>query len=333
MSAATGGSLSGFRHEALFYSGWQEFVAQTVPFIQAGLDAGDPVLVVEPIEKIHMLRVALGGSARAVHFANMAEVGSNPARIIPAWQDFIDRHGGAGRRPRGIGEPIWAGRPGPELVECQRHESLLNVAFAPGPPWWLLCPYDIGNLDPWVVDEARRCHPMVAEESSHHLSDVFRGLGASAAPFSDPLPEPGTGVTTLRFGIEELASVRSLVARAAGPSGLDLRRAEELVMAVHEVATNSIRHGGGHGSLKIWQDQSALVCEVRDKGGFDDPLVDRRRPPSDPRASRGLWLANQLCDLVQIRSFQDGTVVRLHMRRHAYVSLLPEIEQAPPHAG
>ena len=54
---------------------------------------------------------------------------------------------------RGIGEPISAARAADELVECQRHESLLNLAF-PSAPLWLLCPYDVETLPPDVLDEA-----------------------------------------------------------------------------------------------------------------------------------------------------------------------------------
>jgi MEDS: MEthanogen/methylotroph, DcmR Sensory domain len=43
---------------------------------------------------------------------------------------------------RGIGEPLFATRSADELVECQRHEALLNLAFQDAPGFWLLCPYD-----------------------------------------------------------------------------------------------------------------------------------------------------------------------------------------------
>src|ERR1700676_4994488 len=119
MSTHAQSHAAGFRHEALLYSGWAEFVAGTVPFIRGGLEAGEPVLVVETAAKIDTLRVALGGDAEDVLFADMLEVGSNPARIIPAWHDFVERQGAAGRRLRGIGEPIWKGRSAAELVEAQ----------------------------------------------------------------------------------------------------------------------------------------------------------------------------------------------------------------------
>jgi anti-sigma regulatory factor (Ser/Thr protein kinase) len=313
-----------FRHEALLYSGWAEFVAGTVPFIRDGVRAGEPVLVVESLEKIQMLQVALGKEAGAVFFADMANVGANPARIIPAWHEFVSRHGASGQPLRGIGEPIWKERSPDELIECQRHESLLNTAFGRGQPWWLLCPYDTEKLDGAVIEEARRSHEYVTEGGKWERSNIFRGLDASGAPFDVPLPEPRTGIVRLAFAFEDLVAVRGVVSRVAGTAGLAPIRAAQLVTAVNEVATNSIRHGGGGGTLRIWQAQSGLVCEISDNGHFDQPLVDRQRPTAELCAPRGLWLANQLCDLVQIRTLAEGTVVRLHMHltppeRHLHV--------------
>ena len=327
VSATALSQIESFRHEALLYSGWAEFVAATVPFIRGGVQADEPVLVVESIDKIEMLRVALGGDADAVLFADMAEVGSNPARIIPAWHDFVSRHGVEGRRLRGIGEPIWKGRSSDELIECQRHESLLNVAFGRGQPWWLLCPYDTDKLDGSVIDEARRSHEYVIEGGQAQRSETFRGLEASGAPFDVPLPDRGTSVDEINFGPDDLASVRYMVALQAEAAGVDVGRARELVTAVNEIATNSVRHGGGAGRFRIWQEDSALVCEIRDSGRFADPLADRQRPSPTHTAPRGLWLANQLCDLVQIRSFADGTVIRMHMRHRPQLrlSVVPEV--------
>ena len=311
MSSSAGAQTETFRHEALLYSGWAEFVTGTVPFIREGLRVGEPVLVVESLEKIELLQIALGRDAGAVTFADMANVGANPARIIPAWHDFVSRHGG--QRLRGIGEPIWKGRSPDELIECQRHESLLNTAFAQGQPWTLLCPYDTERLDSAVIEEARRSHEFVSQRGSTQPSQIYRGFEASGASFEAPLPEPDTSVGRLLFTSEDLLEVRSLVVRHSRTAGLPPSRAAELVTAVNEIATNSIRHGGGGGCLRIWQQDTALVCEIADSGRFNNPLVDRQRPGAEVSAPRGLWLANQLCDLVQIRTLAEGTVVRLHM--------------------
>jgi anti-sigma regulatory factor (Ser/Thr protein kinase) len=305
--------VNDFRHEALIYAGPADFLAGTVPFIRGGLAASEPVLVVESAAKIAMLRAELGRDAELVHFANMAGVGANPARIIPAWRDFVQQYGGPGRRLRGIGEPIWRERGPVELIECQRHESLLNTAFATGDPWWLLCPYDTAALDPAVIDEARRSHPYVTDGETFRRSNDYRGLDASGAPFDDPLPEPAPRADELAFQAGDLVAVRGLVHRHAEGAGLDSSKAADLVLAVNEVATNSLLHGGGKGTLRVWRDSSALTCEVRDSGRLHTALVDRERPTPDASGPRGLWLANQLCDLVQIRTFATGTAVRLHM--------------------
>ena len=155
-----------FRHEALLYSNQSEFLAGTVAFIQEGIAGDEAILVVVSAEKISLLRAVLGSDANAVQFADMAVVGANPALIIPAWRNFADTCRRQGRRMRGIGEPIFAARRRSEMLECQRHEALLNVAFDQGDPWRLLCPYDMSNLGPAVINEARRSHPFVTDASS-----------------------------------------------------------------------------------------------------------------------------------------------------------------------
>ena len=92
------------------------------------------------------------------------------------------------------------------------------------------------------------------------------------------------------------------------------QRTADLVLAAYELSTNSVQHGGGRGTLRVWRQADDVVCEVRDSGHISDPMLGRVRPPTDAAGGRGLWLANQLCDLVQLRSFSSETVTRLHMR-------------------
>jgi anti-sigma regulatory factor (Ser/Thr protein kinase) len=302
-----------FRHEALLYAGEVDFLTGVLPFIRDGVAADEPVLVVVSAARIGLLRSALGPDADRVAFADMADVGANPARIIPAWRDFVAANDVDRRSARGIGEPIWAGRTPAELVECQRHETLLNLAFAGVPAWWLLCPYDTTTLDPEVLEEASRSHPVVSERGAASGSASYRGLEQTAAPFATPMPEPPGRPPELGFGSGSLAELRQLVSRRAAAAGLDPVRVADLVLAVDELATNSLRHGGGRGTLRIWRDAGALVCEVRDAGHIEDPLVGRERPALDRDGGRGLWMVNQLCDLVQLRSFPTGAVVRVHV--------------------
>jgi anti-sigma regulatory factor (Ser/Thr protein kinase) len=304
-----------FRHDALFYAGQDEFVHRTGSFIRDGVRAEEPVLVVVSAAKIDLLRSELGDDAQKVRFADMDEVGTNPARIIPAWHEFVTEHS-TGERPfRGVGEPIWPDRSPDELVECERHEALLNLAFDGGPDWWLACPYDVDALEPAVIDEAQRNHAFVLENGARRGSEMYRGLTDIARPFDQPLPEPHGPIQEMAFGAGDLSAIRTLVSDHTAAHGLGSTRGEDFVLAVNEVATNSLRHGGGRGVLRIWRNGKGLICEVRDDGKIEDPLVGRQRPSPTQMGGFGLWLVTHLCDLVQVRSFATGAVVRLHMSR------------------
>ena len=312
-AVASRGCHGRYRHEAFFYASPEEFLADTVPFVRDGVAADEAVLVVLDSAKITALRSALGSDARGVGFADMMEVGANPARIIPIWQDFVERHSGRGRRVRGIGEPVWAGRSLAELAECKRHEELLNLAFD-DPAFTLLCPYDSAALDRAVLDAARRAHPVVREDGLATHSASYPGVAALSAPFDEPLSTPVGDPAVRVFGPGELDQIRAWVRTHAATTCLTSERTADLVLAVNEITTNSLMHGGGQGAVSVWQEPGAVICEVRDGGRITDPLADRTRPTRDVAGGRGLWVANELCDLVQLRAVPTGTVVRLHMR-------------------
>ncbi len=307
-----GESVVAFRHEAFLYAGATAFLEGTVPFIEAGLRADEPVLVVVGAEKIERLRAALGAGAGRVAFADMATVGHNPARIIPAWREFLAASG-EGRQVRGIGEPVYPERTPDELLECQRHEALLNVAFAGGVPWRLLCPYDTTALRPDVIAAAHQSHRFVTYGPGEGRSTDYRGDGW-VGPDEDVLPEPPSDPDQLRFIGPSLESVRNFVLEQVGEA---LGRAElsDLLLAVTEVAGNSLLHGGGAGTVRVWTTPGGVVCEVSDRGWIRQPLVGRMRPAPDGESGRGLWMVNQLCDLLQLRTSPAGTVARLHMHR------------------
>ena len=260
-------------------------------------------------DKRQLLSDALGGDAEQVRFVDMERLGRNPACIIPAWREFV---GDADAPLLGIGEPVWPGRSDAELVECRRHESLLNLAFAGKSAWRLLCPYDAGALDAAVLADARRNHPHVFESGARRDSDDYTETTTVLA-WDGALPEPESTPVTLPFMREDLLLVRAFVTERAQYAGFDDERKADLVLAVNELVTNTIRHAGGHGVLRTWRENGTFLVEVADDGHIEDPLAGRERPPDADGGGRGLWIVNHLCDLVQLRSSRAGSVVRLHM--------------------
>ena len=160
-----------------------------------------------------------------------------------------------------------------------------------------------------------------------------RGRFAAAEPFVTPLPDPPVPVEETAFMLGDLRTVRAVVAGAARRWGLPEARVADLILAAGEVAANSIRHGGGRGTMRIWQDEDAAVCEIRDAGFINKPLAGREPPQGHGEGGYGLWLANQVCDLVQVRSSPAGTTIRLYVRATTAWALRPSAPGAPDAAA
>lgn len=307
---ATHEHAGSFEHAALFYRGTDEFVRDVGAFVAAGVAASEPVMVAVDQHRIELLRRALGASAERVEFVDMARLGTNPARIISAWERFVKTRGHNGRRVRGVGEPVWPGRRASELAECEVHEYLLNTAFDGGQPWSLLCPYDTSALDDVALDAAKRTHPLLHEGEVRIAS---AGYGAFDV-FDSPLPEPERD-SVLResvFDERDLTGLREIALECATTAGLGMARASDVELVAHELATNSVVHGGGSGRFRAWVHDGSLVLEVCDRGRHAEPLVGRRLPHPSWSGGRGLWMVNHLCDLLQLRNHDGGSIARAH---------------------
>lgn len=122
----------------------------------------------------------------------------------------------------------------------------------------------------------------------------------------------------VRFAEPDLPRLRESVYEAGVAAGLGAQRVTDLVLAAHELAVNSVMHGGGGGTLRVWAEDGALFVEVADQGGFpeeaapDDPPDGVRR--ASPEGGLGLRIVRRACDAVEISRDPDrGTVVRVKM--------------------
>jgi anti-sigma regulatory factor (Ser/Thr protein kinase) len=293
-------------HFALFYTSASDYARHAGGFIRAGIRAGHPVMVAVPEPSARALAAFLGADADRVTFAEMTDLGRNPARIIPAVTAFADSH--PGRPVRYVGEPIWPGRTAAERAEALRHEALINVAFA-GRPISILCPYDAG-LDLGVLAGAEQSHPLLQRDGRVEPSPAFTGPGLPGA--DGPLPAPPAGVDVLTYR-DEPAAARAFVRDRARAAGLREPRITDLVIAVGELAANTLRHTRESGTVRVWATAAEVICELRDSGHIRDLLAGRRCPAPDAGRGHGLWVVHQVCDLVEMRTGSGGTTFRLHM--------------------
>ena len=297
------------RHAAFVYRGDPEYLAGVGGFVRAALTREEAVLVAVPGRRIGLLRDYLDGAAKRVMFTDMTRLGRNPARIMSAVQNLLGRH--PGQRVSYVGEPAWPGRGQPELREAIRHEAMINLACADLPAD-ILCPYDEAGLPAAVMAGAARTHPVLTGPGGSRASGGYLGAGQIPADCQRPLPAPPPAAVRLEYE-GDLRPVRALVASRAAAAGLSERRLPDLVLAVSEVAANTLAHAGGPGTLHVWQEAGEIVCQLGDGGWITDPLAGRWRPGPGEARGQGLWVVNQLCDLVEVRTGRSGTTIRLRM--------------------
>jgi DcmR-like sensory protein len=302
-----------YRHEAFLWRTRADYVKGLVPFVLDGLDAGEAVLVGATLEHVGWLSEELGPRAAEVHFVDMSQLAHNPARIIPAVHELLGTFCGPGRPARGIGEPAWPDRGPEEVREAQLHEALLNLAIDPDLPFWLVCPYDAEHLDPALLVDAEHSHPVIATATSYAGSGRYRGHDHARALFTADLPDLGGPDADVRVAETSLDLAAEQVTLRATESDLLSDQVVVLNDVVRGLVVESVRRGAGTARLRLWDEPRELVCEVSDPTVVGDFLIGRR-PPSTGRLDP-VWFANQVCDLVQVRSNQHGTSVRVHVRK------------------
>jgi anti-sigma regulatory factor (Ser/Thr protein kinase) len=301
-------AADGLSHQAFFYRGQRDYLAQILAFADAGQVSGEPVFIAVPGHNGSVLRDQLGGRVR---YADMAQLGRNPARIIPEVREFIDAH--PGRRVRYVGEPVWPGRSDAEMCEAARHEALINLAFA-GMAVMILCPYDAAGLPAPVLSDAELTHPAIVANGREVPAAHYAGPGRIPPQCDRLLPAPPATAETLSYQAD-LRPVRRLVASYADRADLPAGRTSDLVLAASEIAANTFLHTRAGGTVHIWRTGDEILCQIQDQGWITDPLAGRTRRPPDARG-HGLWVVNQLCELVELRTGPAGTTIRLHMGIH-----------------
>jgi anti-sigma regulatory factor (Ser/Thr protein kinase) len=308
VDAASAGTES-IRHAAFLYRTQDEFTKAVLDFVEAGIGAGEHVLVAATGPNLLRLQARLDDQNEFLTWADMTSSGSNPRRVTSAVRLFAEEH--RGQPVRFVQEPAWPSRPAGELCEVIRHEALVNLALA-GTPAAVLCAYDL-RLDAGTILGAQRTHPVMIRDGHEKASVSYAAGVVIPAECDGPLSSPPPGAVAITYR-QNQREVRRFAADYARPAGLSPDRTGDLVIAVGELAGNTLTHTSGPGTLTMWMADGEIICQIEDTGQITDPLAGTRRPDAaDPSRGRGLWVVDQLCDLVEMRTGPTGTVIRLHM--------------------
>ncbi len=142
--------------------------------------------------------------------------------------------------------------------------------------------------------------------------DPRRGpaAGDPPAPFPGHDGDPAPPLEQA-FDSGSLYALRAAVAAHAAAAGLSQSRVYEVVAAAHELAANAVRHGAGHGRLRLWADGTSLWCQVSDDGpandGHQQPAAADSTPGWPAQHGHGLWVINQLAAQFSLSHGPGGT--------------------------
>jgi anti-sigma regulatory factor (Ser/Thr protein kinase) len=312
----TVGAHRGVVHRALVYSEPSELVARGGAYLRDGLEAGELVLAIAPLEVLDRLREELGADSGAVDLIDVsaffARLGRGFAELTRLLDDYADPPNASVRL---LWEHPLEGRLPLEARAYLRYEAAINVTLAPFAAS-ILCAYDGARLPDDIVSDARRTHPELLEADGPRRSESF----TDPAAFLRGRRERGRAVAGEGYVISDLidlAGARSFVRAKARRAGLQDEALADLLVAATEVAGNALLHGDPPRELRMGVEDGLLMCHVSDSGpGMREPFAGFTIPEAGALSGHGLWVANQLCDLVDIATGRGGTDVGLYVRLH-----------------
>jgi anti-sigma regulatory factor (Ser/Thr protein kinase) len=306
--AADSPTPDGLEHRALLYDGFEHAVASAEAVIREGFERDERVRVALPSAMSSALRERLGADCPAVEWPGIDGPSPTPARLLTSFA-----YGLAALPPsrgfRALVEPPTTADPGVRR-DWQRFDAVLNRALA-GRRACVVCPYDAAALSREELAAVRRSHPRIETAAGVAASDGYEPTEPALARLEAALDPAPDAAASLRFD-DRPAPAREFVAAQGVAAGLPEGAVDDLRVAATEIITNAILHGRRPHWVHVWTVGEELLCEVQDGGaGIESSLTGYLVPDVEASSGRGVWIARQLCERLEI----SGARVRLYMHR------------------
>ncbi len=295
----------------------EALLAAAVPFVEDGLRAGDLTLLSCRPEIADLVRSAMDGVAvendERIRLAGVRA----PDAIVVTFRHLGRAAAAASTgRLRLLGEVEFGATPR-DWREGERYESAVNAVLA-GALVDVLCLYDRRVLSDTVLAGAARTHPHLVVDGRRRVNRRFRAPEEHLRRLPVPREpvEAGPPVLAVDDAVA-LANLRRRLREVLFTQVPQREQAEDLHLAVSEIAANAFRHGARPVSARVWIDRESIVCTITDRGhGYDNPLAGFRPAHGEDlaRGGMGLWLARKLWDSVDLIMGTDGLTVRMSSR-------------------
>lgn len=303
------------QHACGFHGTREHLLRQLIPLVELGLARGGPVAVAVSPATESALHTELGRPAGLIVLPRPKGPDAESGQTVAAGWARELRDVTASTGSAMVVSEHWSALDGADGLFWTELDAAFNVALE-DLPIELYCFYPEMPLHQAILDGAHRNHPLLLldgrlRRNPHHMGprDVLTEQPA-AAPVLLGAPE-----LQMTFGAWQLGEVRAAVEHLLLVADYGPSRAEDVVLAVNEVATNAVEHGAGEARLCVWAGADGFICEIHDTGALRDPLPGLQAPhPSEPRG-RGVWIARQLCDTLHVWADRRGTHVRMRATR------------------
>ncbi|WP_165356881.1 sensor histidine kinase [Nocardioides zhouii] len=302
-------------HSTLFYDGPRQYADEVGGVLRDALLRGHRGLVMAPARRVDALRSALGRDADEVTFVEDTVAYAPQWNVYRVLLDFAAKAKGV--RTCAIAEQTLSARTPAEVLDYQRLEAAINLVFADHDVD-LLCPYDAGTLPSHLLDIGRHTHDALRTGGAMSQNAGYDEPMAMLAGLSAVVAAPRDSITVDCSSPADVSTARRMVRDLGADLRLDPDVVADMALAVTEVLTNALLHGGPPAMLHIYESGPTWVCHVQDSGRDAlDPLVGLLPPAMPSDHGYGLWLARQLCSAVDVGTDDSGTHVRLHIRTTA----------------
>jgi len=312
-------TASRFSHRLLLHGSDQELLRTVVPFLQAGIRAGEGVVVCCRPPTTGLVRRTLG-PAHPVVYLDYGETYTTPIGAIAAFQGLVDEYLSAGtNRVRVLAEAVYDRTP-QERLEWARYEAVANRAMGPYPVS-AICLYDTRLVPTDLLALGRRTHPTLVTRNRCTTNPEFVQpadfLQQTTQSTPDPVEAEPPDLEVTK--IDDFDELRTQLELCLFQTTHMAHEAADMVLAANEAATNARRHGRPPVTVRLWVRPDRCVCTVTDHGpGIHDPFAGYIWPgtlSTLPTNGMGLWLARRLCDHVHIVNNTDGCTIRLIVQR------------------
>ncbi|GAA2845720.1 hypothetical protein Acy02nite_47330 [Actinoplanes cyaneus] len=311
-----------FAHTALIIDADLDLPRVLEPELHRSAEIYDEVLLVVSART----RAVLADAAADVpgHILSWGDPASFYQRLGSAYEAFrryLAAQHQAGRRVHVIAEPdllstVDARFHADRAAAYLAYEAVGNHTFAIGRSA-VTCIWDHRDHGDAIIDAVRATHAYELTgtgpaPSPHYLSPERYLSERHDTPMRSAPPHVDRDLTL--HDVAELSALRSLLGAWAADRGFAGEAIEDLTVAVVEVATNGLRHGGAPVHVRAWHHGDTLVVQCDDAGNQPIPATAgyyRPHPLAATTGGRGLWLARQLADVVTVSAAPGRTTVRL----------------------